>query len=270
MAEPYLVQMVKEGREQSGRLTGYTLAELFGEAVTVAAEGSRLTENARVIGGILFTEVVIEKIPARAGGYRAAGKLVLPQGWEYYDSYAEGISDFSGNAVCTQTTQGWRVDFELTAPLAKRSSFLLSLKGHWQGQGGETQSSEAYAELVYQVRLDAVGELKLHHRLLRGNAWTYYADFEPPLRPSSVAGFIGSLVGIQDITNIVKIPEGMPGLDFLAISGLRFMLSPARTLRGFRSCSDPTLFFHSGGRRGACDLLRRCVRNISHADNFRF
>ena len=173
MAEPYLVQMVKEGREQSGRLTGYTLAELFGEAVTVAAEGSRLTENARVIGGILFTEVVIEKIPARAGGYRAAGKLVLPQGWEYYDSYAEGISDFSGNAVCTQTTQGWRVDFELTAPLAKRSSFLLSLKGHWQGQGGETQSSEAYAELVYQVRLDAVGELKLHHRLLRGNAWTY-------------------------------------------------------------------------------------------------
>lgn len=232
MAEPYLVQMVKEGREQSGRLTGYTLAELFGEAVTVAAEGSRLTENARVIGGILFTEVVIEKIPARAGGYRAAGKLVLPQGWEYYDSYAEGISDFSGNAVCTQTTQGWRVDFELTAPLAKRSSFLLSLKGHWQGQGGETQSSEAYAELVYQVRLDAVGELKLHHRLLRGNAWTYYADFEPPLRPSSVAGFIGSLVGIQDITNIVKIPEGMPGLDFLAISGLRFMLSPARTLRG--------------------------------------
>lgn len=232
MAEPYLVQMVKEGREKSGRLTGYTLAELFGEAVTVAAEGSRLTENARVIGGILFTEVVMEKISARAGGYRAAGKLALPQGWEYYDSYVEGISDFSGNAVCTQTTQGWRVDFELTAPLAKKSSFLLSLKGHWQGQGGETQSSEAYAELVYQVRLDAVGELKLHHRLLRGNAWTYYADFEPPLRPSSVAGFIGSLVGIQDITNIVKIPEGMPGLDFLAISGLRLMLSPARTLRG--------------------------------------
>lgn len=238
MAEPYLVRMGKEGRHNSGRLTGHTLEELFGKAVTIDSAAGRQKENERLIGDIYFTETVIEKEQKEENRYRVTGVLTLPEGWESYRTYVDGISGFYGNAFCTATAQGYRIEFEITAPLSVlgQNEMSLYLKGSWQGQGEETQSSDAFAELVCCVKLDALGKTNIRHRLFRGNAWEFYVDFFPQMYLSSVADFIGSLVGTPQIADTIVLPEGIRGLDFLTVSGLRFFLSPSRFLQGIEIC----------------------------------
>lgn len=234
MAEPYLVRMEKEGRHNSGRLTGYTLEELFGKAVTIDSATGRQEENERLIGAVSFTETVIEKEQKEENRYRVTGALMLPEGWESYRAYVRGISGFYGNAFCAAMERGYRIDFEITAPLpfSGQNEMSLYLKGSWQGQGEETQRSEAFAELVCCVKLEVIGKTDVRHRLFRGNAWEFSVDFLPVLHVGSVAEFIGSLVGVPQITDTIALPEGIRGFDFLALGGLRFILSPAHLLQG--------------------------------------
>lgn len=249
MAEPYLIYMEREGMENSGRLAGYTLAGVFGKAVTTAPDGDVLLENESLIGAIRLTETVIEKAAGAAGRYTVSGKLALPQGWETYAPYITEVSDFTGSASVVKLSDGYRIAFSLEAPLSGSFPFerteygedgirrvkhrmiganrlSLALTGQWKGEGEVTKESLAAAEFSCRLKIDELGEVDLRHRLFCGNAWVFTVNFSPALSLANVAAFIGKLVGAPEVVSSIVLPEGIVGLDFLAVSGLVVTLSP--------------------------------------------